>query len=183
MCINVSTFSYFSTACKYTGWVCSLFACFAITLYINALQLLYFSHHYRYQKEKLKALTWPPTHFVVKFNKSLNTNIFICSYNTPENNNKTYLVSYLYKHVAFFIKELVHVVAVHTFFDWTGNTVDKTMQQQHFNQYIKIIYIENVARLFYSLFNCDGRKFNLTGGFFIFLFIVTGRGIFICSAG
>ena len=75
-------------------------------LCIYALQLLYFSHHYRYQKEKLKALTWPPTHFVVKFNKSLNTNIFICSYNTPENNNKPYLVSYFYKHVAFLWKNL-----------------------------------------------------------------------------
>ena len=36
--LTLSTFSYFSTACKYTGWVCSLFACcFAATLYINAL--------------------------------------------------------------------------------------------------------------------------------------------------
>ena len=42
------------------------------------------------------------------------------------------------------------------------------MQQQHFNQYIKIIYTGNVARLFYSLFYCDGRKFNLTGGFLYF---------------
>ena len=33
-----------------------------------------------------------------------------------------------------------------------------------------------------SVFCCDRRKFNLTGGFFIFLFMVTGRGIFIYSA-
>ena len=30
---------------------------------------------------------------------------------------------------------------------------------------------------------CGRRKFILTGGFFIFLFMVNGRGIFICSAG
>ena len=36
---------------------------------------------------------------------------------------------------------------------------------------------------FYSLFFCDRQKFNLTCGFLIFLFMVTGRGIiFICSA-
>ena len=36
---------------------------------------------------------------------------------------------------------------------------------------------------FFLLFYCDGQKFNMTGGFFIFLFMVTGRGIiFICSA-
>ena len=31
--------------------------------------------------------------------------------------------------------------------DLTGNAVDETMQQQHLNQYIKFIYIENVIRL------------------------------------
>ena len=36
------TFSNFSTACKHTGWVCSLFACsFAITLCNNTLHFLY----------------------------------------------------------------------------------------------------------------------------------------------
>ena len=36
---------------------------------------------------------------------------------------------------------------------------------------------------FFLLSYCDRRKFNLTVGFFIFLFMVTGRGIiFICSA-
>ena len=35
---------------------------------------------------------------------------------------------------------------------------------------------------FYSLLYCDRWKFNLTGGFLIFLFMVTGREIiFICS--
>ena len=29
---------------------------------------------------------------------------------------------------------------------------------------------------------CDRQKFNLSGGFFIFLLMVTGKGIFICSA-
>ena len=33
-----------------------------------------------------------------------------------------------------------------------------------------------------TLFYCDRQNFNLTGGFFIFLFMVTGREIFICSA-
>ena len=32
-------------------------------------------------------------------------------------------------------------------FDQTGNTVDKTVQRQHLNQYIKFIYTENVVRL------------------------------------
>ena len=31
------------------------------------------------------------------------------------------------------------------------------------------------------LFYCDRQKFPLIGGFFIFLFILAGRGIFICS--
>ena len=37
-------------------------------------------------------------------------------------------------------------------------------------------------RPFYSLFYCDRRKFNLTGAFSVFLFMVTSRRIFICSA-
>ena len=60
-------------------------------------------------------------YFVVKFNKPLNmSNLFVCVI-TTENNNKQYLVSYFYKHVAFlrtfFIKELACFVVVHTFFD------------------------------------------------------------------
>ena len=48
----LSTFLYFSIVCKHTGWVCSLFACcFAITLYINALHILYFLHHKQYKRE------------------------------------------------------------------------------------------------------------------------------------
>ena len=43
LCINALHLSVFSTACKYTEWVSFLFACF--TMYINALYLLYFSHH------------------------------------------------------------------------------------------------------------------------------------------
>ena len=40
--LTLSTFSYFCTTCKHTGWVCSLFAwCFAINLCNNALHLLY----------------------------------------------------------------------------------------------------------------------------------------------
>ena len=38
----------------------------------------------------------------------------------------------------FFIKELACSIVVHTFFDYTGNTVDETVQQQHLNQYINI---------------------------------------------
>ena len=56
------------------------------------------------------------------------------------------------------------------------------LQWQHLNQYIKFIYAENVVRVV-LLFYCDRQKFNLTGGFLIFLFIVTAREIFICSAG
>ena len=36
---------------------------------------------------------------------------------------------------------------------------------------------------FYLLFYCDCQKFDFTGGFLIFLFLMTGRAIiFICSA-
>ena len=49
---------------------------------------------------------------------------------------------------------------------------------------LTFIYIENVVRLVLLLFYCDCQKFTLTGGYFIFLFMVTGRGIiFICTAG
>ena len=38
----------------------------------------------------------------MKFNKSLNMkNLFVCTI-MSENNNKQYLISYFYKHVAFF---------------------------------------------------------------------------------
>ena len=52
---------------------------------------------------------------------------------------------------------------------------------QHLNQYINK---ENVVRLFsFVVFTVDRRKFNLTGGFFYFSFIVTGKETkFICSA-
>ena len=47
-------------------------------------------------------------------------NLFVCKI-LSENNNKEYLVSYFYKHIAFyrvlFIKELACSVLVHTFFD------------------------------------------------------------------
>ena len=52
--------------------------------------------------------------------------------------------------------------------------------QHHLKQYNNI-YILNITRLV-LLFYCDCQKFNLTGGFFSFLSMVTGRGIiFICS--
>ena len=44
------------------------------------------------------------------------------------------------------------------------------------NAYINI-YLRRECRKTSS----DRRKFNFTGGFLIFLFMVTGRGIFICS--
>ena len=86
-------------------------------------------------------------------------------------------------------------------FDYSGNTVDKTVQGQHLNQYIKIylhrecrktsficciiLVIILVILLFLYLLVLfvyfDLEKFNLTVAFFIFLFMVTGRGIF-CSA-
>ena len=57
------------------------------------------------------------------------------------------------------------------------------MQRQHSNQYTNIyFYVEKLWDQFFLLFSCDRRKFNLTSGFLIFLFMVTGRGIFICSA-
>ena len=51
---------------------------------------------------------------------------------------------------------------------------------------LTLIYKENVVRLVFieTLFYCDHWKLNLTGGFFIFLFMVTGKEIIlVCSAG
>ena len=69
-------------------------------------------------------------------------------------------------------------------FDQTGNTVYEPVQWQNLSQYIKFIFTQRMSQdQFYSLLYCDRGKFNLAGGFFIFLFRVTGRGIlFICSA-
>ena len=62
----------------------------------------------------------------------MNRNNLIVCIITLESNNKLYLVSYFYKHVAFlrvvlYIKELACSIIVHTFFDSKGNTVDETM--------------------------------------------------------
>ena len=83
------------------------------------------------QKRNLKAHI--SLQYIVKFNKSLNmNNLYVCII-TSENNHKQYLVAFL----RFFLKkELACSVAVHTFFDWMGNTVDKNFWQQHLNQYI-----------------------------------------------
>ena len=79
---------------------------------------------------------------------------------------------------------LKDVIIYCVLFDQTGNIVDGTVQRRHLNQYIKFIFTQRMLKdQFYSLFYCDRRKFNLIC-FFIFLFMVTGRGIiFICSAG
>ena len=75
-------------------------------------------------------------------------NLFVCII-TSENNNKQYFVSYFYKHIVFvrvfFTKELSCSIVVHTFFDYTGNTVDGTIQQQHLDQYINI-YLHRECR-------------------------------------
>ena len=71
-------------------------------------------------------------------------------------------------------------------FDYTGNTVDETVQQQQLKQYINI-YLHRECyrtRFIETLFYFDCLKLNLNGGFFIFLFMVTGREmIFICMLG
>ena len=55
LCINTFHLFVLFTACKHTGWVCSLFAhCFAITVYINTPHLLYFLHHKWYKRENQK---------------------------------------------------------------------------------------------------------------------------------
>ena len=58
------------------------------------------------------------------------TNLFVCII-TSENNNKQYLVSYFYKHVAFlrvfFYGRTWCSLLAHTFSDYTGNTVDETV--------------------------------------------------------
>ena len=47
------------------------------------------------------------------------------------------------------LKSLLKVAITYccVFFNYTGNTVDETVERQHLNQYIKVIYIENVVRL------------------------------------
>ena len=101
---NLNTFT------KLTEQVCFLFVCSFFTLntldesvlfllIINALQLLNFFASQAVQKRKLKALIWPPIHFVVKFNKHMNMKNLFVSIIVSEN-NKQYLV-YFYKHVAF----------------------------------------------------------------------------------
>ena len=65
----------------------------------------------------------PPIYWAcitLKYNKYLNmTNLFVCKI-TSENNNKQYLVSYFYKHVAFlrvlFLKEFARSIVIRTFF-------------------------------------------------------------------
>ena len=68
-------------------------------------------------------------------------NVFVCII-ASENNNKQYLVSYFCKCItflrAFFYKRTCMLHCIHTFFEYTGNTVDETMQQQHLNQYSNI---------------------------------------------
>ena len=53
---------------------------------------------------------------------------------------------------------LKDVVIYYVFFDQTGNTVGGTVQHQHWNQYLKFIYIEMSSDQFYSLFSCDHRN-------------------------
>ena len=132
------------------------------------------------QKRKLKALICLPVHhFVVKFNKSPNMNDLFPCIITSENNNKQYLVSYSYKHVAFlrvsFIKELARSVIVYTFFNQTGNTVDETMQWQYLNQYINIYLHRECSKT-----SCIPHFIATTKNL---LFMVTDREIiFLCSA-
>ena len=80
--------------------------------------------------------------------------------------------------IVMFLKHVIIHCCV--LFDQTGNTVDEPVQWQHFT--LTFLYMKNIVRqvLFAGLLGPP--KFNLTSGFFIFLFMMTGRGIiFICS--
>ena len=125
----LSSFLHFSTVCKYTGWVCSIFACcFTITMYIPFVLFTSLV----VQKRKLKALIWPPIHFVVKFNKPLNMNNLFACVIMSENNNKRYLVckSFFYKWTC-----LLHCSS---YIFWLDRKYCETVQQQHLNQCINI---------------------------------------------
>ena len=69
-------------------------------------------------------------------------------------------------------------------FDYTGNIADETVQRKQLHRCINI-YLHRECRktgISERLFYFDRGKLNLTGGFFIFLLMVTGREIiFICS--
>ena len=100
-------FIYFLLLSNHSGYVCS--------------PLFYFFPSQSVQKRNLKALIWPPVHFVAKFNKYLNIkNLFACKI-LSENNNKQWTVSYCYKDLALlrvlFIKELLCTIIVLTLFD------------------------------------------------------------------
>ena len=119
-------------------------------------------------KTKTESFNWPPIHFLEKFTKSPNmNNLFVCII-ISENNNKQNLNYYFYQHIAFFgyffIKELVHYIVVHTFFDQTGKTVGESME---WTNTLTFTYIKNVIRLvLITLFYCDHQKFYLTCRFF-----------------
>ena len=106
---------------------------------------------------------------------------------TSENNNKQYLVSYFYKHVAFLryflIKTLGCSLIVHTFF-WLDRKYCRWNCGNIWGNTLTFTYRDNIVRL--PSFICFSwpSKFNLTSGVFIFLFMVTERGIiFIRIAG
>ena len=68
-------------------------------------------------------------------------NLYVCIISS-ENNNKQYLVSYFYKHVAFllsFFKKRTCTFRRSSYiFDKTCNTLDEAVQRQHLNQSINI---------------------------------------------
>ena len=69
-------------------------------------------------------------------------------------------------------------------FGYTVNIIDETVQQQQLNHYISIYLHRECHKTSFieTLFYCDRQNLDLTGGFFVFLFMVTGREIiFICS--
>ena len=69
-------------------------------------------------------------------------------------------------------------------FGYTVNIIDETVQQQQLNHYISIYLHSECHKTSFieTLFYCDRQNLDLTGGFFVFLFMVTGREIiFICS--
>ena len=75
------------------------------------------------------------------------------------------------------------IIYFYVLLDQAGNTVDDTVQRQHLKQYIKLIFTQRMSSdQFQSLFYCDCQKLNLTSAS-ISLLMVTGRGIFTCSAG
>ena len=94
------------------------------------------------------------------------------------------LYSNVYEHLAFlrvFFKRTC-ILCRSSYIFWLDRKYSRWNCGNIWTNTVIFIYKDNVVDNFYLLFYCHHQKFNLTGGFLIFLFMMTGREIiFICS--